>query len=84
MEVFNEEVVGWLPLLPEVDMPPLTVMIFFRLLGVRLLLLVVWMVGDGGSSRPCLSLSLVVLLVSLLRLKSLGFGLGVCWMRVLR
>ena len=24
LEEFNEEVVGWLPLLPEVDMPPLT------------------------------------------------------------
>ena len=24
LEEFNEEVVGWLPLLPEIDMPPLT------------------------------------------------------------
>ena len=24
LEEFNEEVVGWLPLLPEVEMPPLT------------------------------------------------------------
>ena len=83
LEEFNEEVVGWLPWLTEGDMPPLTGDDLCRLFGVRLLLLVVWMVGVGGSLSPCLSLGLMVLLVSLLRLRSLGFGLRGCWMLTL-
>ena len=82
LEEFNEEVEGLLLLLPEIKMPPGLVMIFFRLFGVKLLLLVVWMVGDGRSSSLCLFLGLMVSLASLLRLKSLVFGLKDCWMRI--
>ena len=49
MEEFDAEVEVWLPLLPEVELPPLT--------GDDLLQ--VWMVGYGGSSSPCLFFDLM-------------------------
>ena len=48
-------------------------MIFFRLFNVRLLLLVVWMVGVGGSSSLCLFPGLMVSLVRILaKVEELG------------
>ena len=56
----------------------------FAALGiVKVLLLVVWMAGVGGSSRLSRFLGLMVLLVFSPRLRSLGFGQMVCWMLTL-
>ena len=58
----DREVVGWLPVLPVVDLPRLTCQMLcrgvlgrrlLRLFIVRALLLVVWMAEIGGSSRLC-------------------------------
>ena len=83
LEEFYEDVVGWLPLLPEVDMPPLTGDDLFQV--VRCKTATAGSLDGWGwrSSSPCLSLGLMVLLVSLRRLRSLGFGLRGCWMRTL-
>ena len=99
---FNEEVVGWLPLLPEVDMPPLTGNdLFFQVVRCKTAT-----AGslDGWGWRELKSLPVSwfdglarilssvedtgfwpdgLLDVSLLRLRSLVFGLRGCWMLTL-
>ena len=81
LEEFNEEVVGWLPLLPEVDMPPLTGDDIFQV--VRCKTATAGSLNGWGWRELKSLLGLMVLLVSLLRLRSLGFGLRGCWMRTL-
>ena len=49
LEEFNEEVEGWLPLLPEFSLLRLTGQMLVDVVLSKVLLLVVLMVGDGGS-----------------------------------
>ena len=49
LKEFDEEVEGWLPWLPEVDLPPLTGDDLFQVVRLKLPLQVVWMAGVGGS-----------------------------------
>ena len=84
LEEFTEEVDGWLPLLPEIDMPPLTGDGLVQVVRRKTATAGSLEVGDGWSSSLCLFPGLMVLLVSLLRLRSLGFGLRGCWMRTLQ
>ena len=53
---------------------------FLMLLNVRMFLLLVLMVGVGGSLRSYLSLGMMVLLVFCLRLKTWVCGRMVYWM----
>ena len=48
LEEFDREVEGWLPLLLEIHLPRLTGQMLMSF-SVRVLLVVVLMVGDGGS-----------------------------------
>ena len=76
LEEFTRGVDGWLPFLPEVSLPRLTGVL--RLFDVRVLLLVVWMAGVGGSSRFYRLPGLMVLLVFYLRWRILEFGQRFC------
>ena len=80
LEEFNAEVVGWLPLLPEVEMHPLTGDDLFQVVRRKTAT-----AGslDGWGWRELKSLP-VPRFDGLARvLKSLEFGLRGCWMRIL-
>ena len=79
LEEFDREVEGWLPLLPEVDLP--------RLTGQLLADVVLHKGATAGSLDGwgffCLFLGLMSLLVFLPRWRILGCGQMECWMLTL-
>ena len=80
LEEFDEEVEGWLPLLPEVSLPHLTGQMLadvVRRKGATAGSLDGW---DGESSRSCLLPGFMALLLFFPRLRRLGSGPMVYWM----
>ena len=83
LEKFDREVDGWLPLLPEIELPRLTGQMLADVVhrkGAAAGGLDGW--GWRGS-RSCLSLGVMSWLAFLSRWRILGFGLMGCWMLTL-